>query len=125
MHESPLTIAVHIPILSLTFDMWRGRSSRQSSVDSQPVTTLKHIKSIVFDVALPGDNVFNALCGGPGTVPANIYSPAADDGIYVLLKPLKVGQHRLHFHAENVSQSFVEDITYLFTVVPTESEESE
>src|ERR1700675_2850347 len=32
MHESPLTIAVHIPILSLTFDMWRGRSSRQSNL---------------------------------------------------------------------------------------------
>jgi hypothetical protein len=99
-----------------------GASNLSVSVDSQPVTTLKHIKSIVFDVALPGDNVFNALCGGPGTVPANIYSPAVDDGIYVLLKPLKVGQHSLHFHAENVSQSFVEDITYVLTVVPRESE---
>jgi hypothetical protein len=98
-----------------------GASKLSASVDSQPVSPLKHIKSVVFEVALPIDNVFNALCGGPGTVPPNIYSPAVDEGVYVLLKPLKVGRHTLHIHAENSSQGFVEDITYDLTVVSTES----
>jgi len=119
--QGPASISV-TDLRAVSASFIAGASNLSVSVDSQPVTTLKHIKSIVFDVALPGDNVFNALCGGPGTVPANIYSPAVDDGIYVLLKPLKVGQHSLHFHAENVSQSFVEDITYVLTIVPTESE---
>jgi len=106
---------------SLSAAFIAGASQLSVSVDGQPVTALEPVKSIVFDVALPGDNVFNAPCGGPGTVPANIYSPAVDDGIYVLLKPLEGGQHRLRIHAENPSQGFVEDITYLLTVVSTES----
>lgn len=99
-----------------------GGSKLSASVDSQAVSPLKHIRSVVFEVALPIDNVFNALCigAGLGTVPPNIYSPAVDEGIYVFLKPLKVGRHTLHIHAENSSQGFVEDITYDLTVVPTE-----
>lgn len=95
-----------------------GTSNLSVSVDNEVVTALSRVKSAVFAVALPGDNVFNALCGGPGTVPANIYSPAVDDGVYVLLTPLKVGQHSLHIHAENQSQGFLEDITYILTVLP-------
>src|SRR5882672_533857 len=99
-----------------------GGSKLSASVDSQPVSPLKHIKSVVFEVALPIDNVFNAPCGGPGTVPPNIYSPAVDEGMYVLLKPLKAGRHTIHIHAENSSQGFVEDITYDLTVVSTKLE---
>lgn len=118
--QGPAAISVK-DLRSFSATFIAGASELSVSVDSQPVTALEHIKSIVFDVALPGNNLFNALCGGPGTVPANIYSPAVDDGIYVLLKPLEGGQHRLRIHAENQSQGFVEDITYILTVVPTES----
>jgi hypothetical protein len=79
---------------------------------------LRRVRSEVFEVALPEDNVFDTPCGGPGTVPAGIYSPAVDDGFYMMLPPLKTGQHTLQFHAENPSQGFVEDVTYNITVVP-------
>ena len=38
------------------------------------------------------------------------------------LNPLKKGNHTLHFHAENPSQSFVEDVSYNLTVVPVVSQ---
>jgi hypothetical protein len=45
-------------------------------------------------------------------LPAGIYSPAVDDGFYVLLDPLSVGNHALHFHAENPMQNFIQDVTH-------------
>jgi hypothetical protein len=88
------------------------------TVDGIAIKKLRRVKSQVFSVALPEDNVFNTPCGGPGSVPAGIYSPAVDDGFYVLLDPLSVGNHALHFHAENPSQNFIQDVTYNLTVVP-------
>jgi hypothetical protein len=40
---------------------------------------------------------------------------AADDGFYVLLKPLDIGPHALHFHAEGAD--FTTHVTYNLTVV--------
>lgn len=74
---------------------------------------LQRIKSTVYEIALPEDNVFNAPCGSPG-VPGGIYSPAVDDGYYVLLKPLKPGEHKIHFEGNGG----FEDVTYTLTVVP-------
>jgi hypothetical protein len=51
-------------------------------------------------------------------VPAGVYSPSVDDGYYVLLKPLSVGNHTLHIHAE--STGFTLDVTYDLTVVPVQ-----
>ena len=48
----------------------------------------------------------------PLNVPAGTDSPAIDDGFYVLLKPLSVGTHTLHYHAKNPGASFTEDLTY-------------
>jgi hypothetical protein len=76
---------------------------------------LQRIKSQVFEVALPLDNLFNAPCGGPGTVPAGIYSPAVDDGYYLLLQPLAPGTHTIQFQ---VSGSVVQNVNYTVTVVP-------
>ena len=86
-------------------------------VDNKPANDLlRRVKSDIFAVALPEDNVFNAFCGGPGTVPAGVFSPSGDDGYYVLLKPLKPGHsHTIHFHAEGPS---TQDVTYELTVVP-------
>ena len=83
---------------------------------------MQRIQSQVFEVALPEDNVFDALCTDAdlGNVPAGIYSPVVDDGYYVKLDSLKPGGHTLHFHAENLNQvpPFVEDITYTLNIVP-------
>ena len=96
-----------------------GAVNLSVTLDNQLVTPLQRVKSIVFDVALPLDNIFNAPCvgAGLGTVPAGIYSPAVDDGFYALLQPLEVGNHTLHIHGEIPAQSSVQDVTYRLTVV--------
>jgi hypothetical protein len=95
-----------------------GASNLSVELDGVPIEHFKRVRSKVFEVALPQDNIFNALCGGPGTVPAGIYSPSVDDGYYVRLNRLKAGTHTLHIHAENPSQRFTEDVTYTLNVVP-------
>jgi hypothetical protein len=87
------------------------------TVDGIAVKNVRRVKSEVFVVALPENNVFVAPCA-PLPVPAGIYSPAVDDGFYVLLKPLPLGHHTLHFQAESPAGVIVEDVTYNLTVVP-------
>ena len=87
-------------------------------LDGKRISNLARVKSKVFAVALPEDNLFDAPCASAGGVPAGIYSPAVDEGIYALIKDLRKGEHELQFHAENRSQSFVLDVTYRLTVVP-------
>jgi hypothetical protein len=88
-----------------------GASNLSATVDGIAVKGLRRVKSEVFVVVLPKENVFGA--------PAGLYSPAVDDGVYVLLDPLHVGKHTLHFHAENLSVKpvFIQDVTYNLTVV--------
>jgi len=95
-----------------------GASNLSVSVDGNSVTQLHRVQSKVFWVALPEDNLFAAACAPFGGLPAGIYSPAVDDGIYVRLNPLAVGSHTLQFHAENPSLGFVQDVTYNLVVVP-------
>jgi hypothetical protein len=95
-----------------------GATNLSVEVDGKPIRNLHRVQSKVFEVALPEDNVFDAPCTGLGNVPVGIYSPAVDDGFYVQLNPLKVGDHTLHFHAENPGVGFVQDVTYDLTVVP-------
>lgn len=87
------------------------------TVDGIATKKLRRIKSEVFAVALPENNVFVAPCA-PLPVPAGIYSPAVDDGFYVRLEPLDVGDHTLHFHAESPAGVIVQDVTYRLIVVP-------
>jgi hypothetical protein len=93
-----------------------GATNVAVEVDGEPIRNLHRDQSKVFEVALPEENVFNAFCAGGN--PAGIFSPAVDDGVYVQLNPLKVGEHTLHFHAENPGAGFVLDVTYDLTVVP-------
>lgn len=87
------------------------------TVDNRDVKNLHRIKSGVFAVALPDDNLFNPFCGGPGTVPPGIYSPAIDDGYYAQINALSPGAHIVKIHAE--SGGFVLDVTYNLDVVAT------
>ncbi len=95
-----------------------GATNLLVEVDDKPIGNLHRVQSKVFEVALPEDNVFDAPCASLGGVPAGIYSPAVDDGFYVRLNPLEIGNHTLHFHAENPGAGFVLDVTYGLTVVP-------
>jgi len=60
-------------------------------VDGQSVDidTRQRVRSVPFAVTLPADNLFG--------LPPVIYSPAVDDGYYVMLKPLAVGPHTITF----------------------------
>lgn len=91
-------------------------------VDGKTLKHLQRVKSKVFEVALPEDNVFDAGCigAGLGNVPAGIYSPAVDDGFYVRLEPLEVGLHTLHIQGATPCFSASLDVTYHLTVVPVE-----
>jgi hypothetical protein len=97
-----------------------GATNLSVTVDGKTIKDLRRVKSEVFEVALPKDNVFNAPCTGAGLgdVPAGVYSPAVDEGFYVLLDPLDIGPHTLHFHAEDPSQGVTQDVTYSLNVVP-------
>jgi hypothetical protein len=79
-------------------------------LDGKKIKEITRIKSEVFDVAFTADNVFG--------VPAGVYSPAVDDGFYVMLDPLNVGTHTLNFHSENPPAAFSLDVTYNLKVVP-------
>jgi hypothetical protein len=87
------------------------------TVDGVRIKKLTRVQSEVFAVALPKDNVFISPCS-PLPVPANVNSPAVDDGFYVPLDPLPVGPHTLRFHAESPAGLLQQDITYNLTFVP-------
>jgi len=92
---------------------------------SDPVLTPYRVQTPTpggFSYSLPGtDNLLDflgATCwtdssGAPIQVDAAIYHPVGD-GVYLMLAPLSVGTHRIHFHGE--AGSFVEDILYNITV---------
>lgn len=105
----------------LAADFINGATNLSASVDGKSIKQLHRVRSQVFAVALPEDNLFASACEDFGGLPANIYSPAIDDGVYVRLNPLAVGNHVLQIHAENPSAGFVLDLTYNLTVVPVVS----
>jgi hypothetical protein len=106
----------------------------QLEVDGIPVQHLKEkfrVKSPVYDFTLPppyynGDtskhnNVFTAI--EPGNYPAGTYySQAVGDGFYVMLKPLPVGTHTIHFSGtvpndpDNPDDDFIISMTYSIVV---------
>lgn len=96
-----------------------------AKVDGQVIPDLSidnpnfRVKSTIFDVALPQNNVFDPICvgAGLGDVPGGIYSPSVADGVYVMLKPLPVGSHTVRIEAEN-SDGLSLDVTYKLKVVP-------
>jgi hypothetical protein len=87
------------------------------SVDGEPLSKFEkshekyRIQSAVFSVTLPPANLFG--------LDAGTYSPAIDDGFYVMLKPLEVGHHTLRFTGQIPSLSFSLDVTYHLEVVAT------
>jgi hypothetical protein len=86
-------------------------------VDGRAVRQIRRVRSPVFDVALPEINVFDEFCTELGGSPAGIFSPAVDDGYYVRLVDLPVGNHTIHFTAESATD-VIQDVTYKLKVVP-------
>jgi hypothetical protein len=99
----------------LAADFVNGVSAVSVMLDGQPVKGIQRVQSPVFNITLSADSLFGPFCAPPLV---GVFSPAVDDGLYVRLNPLAVGDHTLHFHAENTSQGFSQDVTYHLTIVP-------
>lgn len=92
-------------------------STTEIDVDGRQIRNLQpnfRVQSAAFVFTLPDDNLFNAV--GEGPYPGGSYFPGVDDGVYVMLAPLPVGPHRIHFHGYMPQYNFGLDITYNLTV---------
>jgi hypothetical protein len=87
-----------------------GITRVSAEFDGNSLRNVRRIRSDIFAVSLPEDNIFDNAC--PSGVPAGVYSPSVDDGFYVLLPPLDPGPHILHFRAVNREPQFTQDVTY-------------
>jgi hypothetical protein len=86
-------------------------TSLSMQVDGVSIPNIKErfrVQSSAFVFTLPADNFFTAV--GEGPFVAGSYFPAVDDGYYVMLAPLPLGHHTIHFHG--ASGTFGLDITY-------------
>ena len=88
-----------------------GVTTLSVAVDFDYVERLREkffVRSKVFDVTFPEGGFL-----APGT-----YSPAIDDGYYVMLKPLAVGTHTVRIVGASPICGVSLDVTYNLTVVP-------
>lgn len=76
------------------------------------------IKSPVFSLALPVENVVSQYCGGLGSIPARVHSPAVGDGVFTIIPPLRVGAHVMRVHYENSAPGVNQDFDHRFDVMP-------
>ena len=107
-----------------------GATELSCEIDGQPVRNIGRYRtwSTIFTLWLPEDNMFDAIAPSPpypeGGLPEGVYGPAVDQGCWLMLAPLPVGQHTVHFHSAFVwlfppeVQTRYHDVTYNLTVVP-------
>ena len=94
-----------------------GTTNVTMEVDGAAIPHLKdrfRVQSTAFAFTIPDDNLFNAVGEGPYT--GGSYFPGVDDGVYVMLAPLPVGPHMIHFHGSMPAFNFTLDITYHLNV---------
>ncbi|MBM3225260.1 MAG: hypothetical protein FJZ47_15860 [Candidatus Tectomicrobia bacterium] len=87
----------------------------EASVDGRPLRDLleQRVQSPVMTFTYPPSNVFG--------VPPGTYAPNVADGYWLMLAPLRVGTHTLHFKAEITGGPFVGtviEVTYHLTIAP-------
>jgi hypothetical protein len=88
-------------------------SGRFAEIDGVPVKNRDayRVQSPLFEYGpLPEDNAFG--------LPAGTVSPSVDAGYYLLLAPLSVGEHMIHFRGTFDGLEFTVDTTYKIKVVP-------
>lgn len=95
-----------------------GASGVSATFDGQALNNIRRVRSRVFELTLPEDNLFDAACADTGGLPGGVYPTAVDDGYYALLKPLRPGNHTLRIQAEVPEAGFVIDTTYHLIAVP-------
>jgi hypothetical protein len=82
-------------------------------IDGEPVSDLESYRfstaaGDAYMVVFPDDNWFG--------IDAGIYGPTIDEGRYLLVRPLSVGEHTIHFTSESTEWGFPSDVTYELTV---------
>lgn len=85
------------------------------TVDGEPVPVSipkNRADTPLFTVTLPTDHIF----GGPSVAPAGEYEGVAD-GVWVLLRPLKKGEHTITFGGTFGNGAFTQNNTYILMVV--------
>lgn len=88
-------------------------SNLACEIDGVPVANLAAYReqSSIFRVVLPEDNVFGVPEWGGLAVDSTV-----DEGIYLLVTPLRSGSHTVHIHACMNNCGFELDVTYHLTV---------
>jgi hypothetical protein len=77
-------------------------------------------QSPVFNVQLPPGNIFGV---DEDSVPELVLTPSAEQGFYLFVRPLSLGEHTVSWQAEGCSDpAAVQDITYNLTIVPAEDQ---
>jgi hypothetical protein len=92
-----------------------GVTDLAMQVDDENIRDIKNrfrVQSPAFGFTLPADNFFTAI--GEGPYQAGTYFPAVDDGYYVMVAPLSVGDHTIHFHG--AAGPYALDVTYAIHV---------
>jgi hypothetical protein len=86
-------------------------------LNNRPIRNLQRVRSEVFATVLPPADLFTVTFDITCLVPGKVYSPAVDDGYYVKLRALPVGQHHLSIRGTN--GAFSVDAFYTLNVVKT------
>ena len=99
-----------IPELRAIIRPFMDNASLACSIDGKAVKHLSLYRedSAVFTTTVPDGNLLG--------LPAGDYAPCVDNGYYLMLDPLKPGQHTIHFTGINADASFALDVTYHLTV---------
>lgn len=111
----PLGHETLLDLTRLAADFINTVTVLEATLDNVSVENLSsfRVRSPSFTVIAPARGIFP-----PGllSVPGNT-DPIVSDGYWLLLSPLSVGEHVIHFHAET-SDGFVVDVTYNLTIGP-------
>ena len=94
-----------------------GVTDLAMQVDDENILDIKErfwMQSQVFGFTLPADNFFSAI--GERPFKAGTYFPAVDDGYCVMVAPLPVGHHTIHFHGAAGPGTGILDVTYRICV---------
>jgi hypothetical protein len=87
-----------------------------------PQHTLYRVQSPAFTYTVAShDNLLAAVFDGPCIPDGITVTPAVSDGVFVMVAPLSVGQHTIHFVGvvgPVTTPFFFKDITYNITVAP-------
>jgi len=96
------TVAFQRSVIAGTRD---AAQNLEVEIDGKPVADVERFyeESVPFSFRLPADNIFGAPAG-------TLVSPAVDNGFYLAVAPLGLGDHTIHIHGELGDQ--VVDVTY-------------